>query len=60
MAESPEFWFHKPKERMWAIEVRDGAVVGACGPMAVEDASPDILEYLPLDSRDLPVDQRMP
>ena len=41
-----EFWIYKPTGRAWAVELRDGVIVGAAGPIDAEDAHPIILDYL--------------
>lgn len=41
-----EYWLHKPTGRMWAMEIRNGSVVAAAGPLAAEYAVPGLLDYL--------------
>ena len=41
-----EFWKYKPTGRAWAVELRDGVIVGAAGPLDAEDVHPIILGYL--------------
>jgi hypothetical protein len=41
-----EFWIYKPTGRAWAVELRDGAIIGAAGPLDAEDVHPIILDYL--------------
>lgn len=49
-----EYWLHKPTGRMWAVEVVDGTVRAAGGPLAVEDAAPELLDHLPYDRGEAP------
>ena len=41
-----EFWIHKPTGHAWAVEVRDGVVLAAAGPLDAAEAHPIILDYL--------------
>lgn len=41
-----EHWLHKPTGRLWAIELDDGAVIGACGPLELAAAADVPLDYL--------------
>ena len=48
-----EYWRHKPTGALWAVELRDTAIVAVCGPMDARNGHPDLLDYLPYDIRDV-------
>lgn len=41
-----EFWIHKPSGRAWGVELRDGVVIAAAGPLDAADAEPMLLDHL--------------
>ena len=47
------FWMHKPTERLWAVELVAGVVIGAAGPLSVEDAAHELLNHLQYSTRDV-------
>jgi hypothetical protein len=47
------FWLHKPTERLWAVELCAGVVIGAAGPLSVEDAAHQLLKHLQYSTRDV-------
>ena len=38
-----EFWRERESGRVWAVELRDGIVRGACGPLRLDQISRDYL-----------------
>ena len=38
---------------MWAVQIVDGQLVGACGPLDPEEVPPKVLPYLPFHFRDV-------
>ena len=46
MAREYTYWLHSPTSRVWATESDGKRVTGVCGPIAVEDAEPALLDYL--------------
>jgi hypothetical protein len=41
-----EFWWHEPSERLWAVQIVDGVVVGAAGPFHPADVLPNLLNHV--------------
>lgn len=48
-----EYWRHLPSGKLWAVELVDGSLAGACGPLDPREVAPIILPGLVLDFRDL-------
>jgi hypothetical protein len=42
-----EVWHHEKSGEVWAVEMNDGKVEKCCGPVAAQDFSPDLIDYLP-------------
>jgi hypothetical protein len=48
----PEYRYCRDREgRIWAIEITDKRVTRAAGPIAAEDATPEMLPHFPYDAR---------
>jgi len=45
-------WIYKPTGFAWAVEVRDGIVVAAAGPLDAAEAHPIIVDYLDYSPRE--------
>jgi hypothetical protein len=41
-----EFWRERATGRLWAVELRDGVVVGCCGPLHRSDVEAQFLPTL--------------
>ncbi len=48
-----EYWRHEPTGRVWAVELTEGRIVGAAGPLDLRDATIDLLPYLSYDFREV-------
>lgn len=42
-----EVWHHEKSGEVWAVEVTNGKVEKVCGPVAAQDFTPDLVDYLP-------------
>jgi hypothetical protein len=45
-----EYWRHRKTREIWAVELKDGVVVGCAGPLHPGDVGPDFLpgyDYTP-------------
>ena len=42
-----EVWHHQRSGEVWAVEVTNGKVEKCCGPVAPQDFTPDLVDYLP-------------
>jgi hypothetical protein len=47
-----EYWRHRPTGEIWAVRLVNGAVIGACGPLADSYVTRELLHYLPYSQRD--------
>jgi hypothetical protein len=48
-----EYWRHKPTGRLWAVELYNGHVIRAIGPLQNEELDRRVLPYLPYTRRDI-------
>jgi hypothetical protein len=48
-----EYWIHRPSERVWAVQLREGRLLCAAGPLLATEADVDILSYLDYSRQDL-------
>ena len=48
-----EYWRHTPTGQVWAVEMAESNLVGACGPLDRAEVPPMLLPFLSFDSRDL-------
>ena len=42
---SYEYWAHKSSGDTWAVEIRNGMVVGACGPLHHSERPADMRDF---------------
>lgn len=40
-----QYWRHIESGEVWAVEIVDGTVTGACGPLYYEDRPDDIRDF---------------
>jgi hypothetical protein len=46
-AQEHAYWRHVPSNELWAVTLRQGTIVGACGPLNEHDMTGHVLRHLP-------------
>ena len=41
-----QYWRHIPTAKVWAVQLQDGVLIGACGPLDPREVPVRILPYL--------------